>query len=172
MYPISSKIIKMMELLHNKSFSSFPLNNPSLTCRRGRLSGLIALGILKIWFPKCHPWSLISLCIKKENKCNPVLYWLWSSIVGFAAYTQGRRLHNDVIKRKHFPRYWPFVRGIHRSPVNSSHKGQWRGALMYSLVCVWINGWVNNREDGDLRPYSVHHDVTVMEPALRFKRCH
>ena len=39
-------------------------------------------------------------------------------------------LHDDVIKWKHFPRYWPFVRGIHRSPVNSSHKGQWRGALM------------------------------------------
>ena len=30
-----------------------------------------------------------------------------------------------------FPRYWPFVRGIHRSPVNSSHKGQWRGALIF-----------------------------------------
>ena len=28
------------------------------------------------------------------------------------------------------------------SPVNSPHKGQWRGALMFSLVCVWINGWV------------------------------
>ena len=39
-------------------------------------------------------------------------------------------LHNDVIKWKYFPRYWPFVRGIHRSPVNSPHKGQWRGALI------------------------------------------
>ena len=33
--------------------------------------------------------------------------------------------HDDVIKKKHFPRYWPFVWGIHRSPVNSPHKGQW-----------------------------------------------
>ena len=56
--------------------------------------------------------------------------------------------HDDVIKWKHFPRYWPFVRGIHRSPVNSPHKGQWRGALMFSLICVWINGWENNRELG------------------------
>ena len=70
--------------------------------------------------------------------------------------------HDDVIKWKHFPRYWPFVRGIHRSSVNSPHKGQWRGALMFSLVCVWINGWVNNREAGDLRRYSVHCDVIVM----------
>ena len=43
-----------------------------------------------------------------------------------------------------------------------SHKGQWRGALMYSLICVWINGWVNNREAGDLRCYRAHYDVTVM----------
>ena len=70
--------------------------------------------------------------------------------------------HDDVIKWKHFPRYWPFVRGIHRSPVNSPLKGQWRGALMFSLICVWINGWVNNREAGDLRRYRAHYDVTVM----------
>ena len=50
--------------------------------------------------------------------------------------------HDDVIKWKHFPRYWPFVREIHRSPVNSPHKGQWRGALMFSLICAWINGRV------------------------------
>ena len=43
--------------------------------------------------------------------------------------------HDDVIKWKHLSRYWPFVRGIHRSPVNSTHKGQWRGALMFSLIC-------------------------------------
>ena len=48
--------------------------------------------------------------------------------------------HDDVIKWKHFPRYWPFVRGIHRSPVNSPHKGQWRGALTFSLIWAWING--------------------------------
>ena len=70
--------------------------------------------------------------------------------------------HDDVIKWKHFPRYWPFVRGIHRSPVNFPHKGQWRGALMFSLICVWINGWVNNREAGDLRCHCAHYDVTVM----------
>ena len=40
-------------------------------------------------------------------------------------------IHDNVIKWKHFPRYWPFVRGIHRSPVNSPHKGQWRGALVF-----------------------------------------
>ena len=70
--------------------------------------------------------------------------------------------HDDVIKWKHFLRNWPFVRGIHRSPVNSPHKGQWRGALMLSLIYVWINDWVNNREAGDLRRYRAHYDVIVM----------
>ena len=44
--------------------------------------------------------------------------------------------HDDVIKWKHCPRYWPFVWEIHRSPVNFPHKGQWRGALMFSLICA------------------------------------
>ena len=70
--------------------------------------------------------------------------------------------HEDVIKWKHFPRYWPFVRGIHRSPVNSAHKGQWRGALMFSLICVWINGWVKDHEAGDLGRHHAHYDVIVM----------
>ena len=47
-------------------------------------------------------------------------------------------------------------------PVNSPHKGQWRGALMLSLICVWINDWGNNREAGDLRRYRTHYDVIVM----------
>ena len=74
----------------------------------------------------------------------------------------GIDLNDDVIKWKHFPRYWAFVRRIHRSPVNSPHKGQWRGAFMFSLICVWINGWVNNREAGDLIRYRAHYDVIVM----------
>ena len=71
-------------------------------------------------------------------------------------------IHDDVIKWKHFPRYWPFVRGIHRSPVNSPHKSQWCGALMFSLICTRINGWLNNGEAGDLRCRRAHHDVTAM----------
>ena len=70
--------------------------------------------------------------------------------------------HDDVIKWKHFPRYSAFVRRIHRSPVNSPHKGQWHGALMFSLIFTRINGWVNKREAGDLRHYRAHHDVTVI----------
>ena len=51
---------------------------------------------------------------------------------------------DDVIKWKRFPRYWPFLRGIHRWLVNSQHKGQWREALLFSSIFAWRNGWVNN----------------------------
>ena len=63
--------------------------------------------------------------------------------------------HDDVIKWKHFPRYWPFVRGI---------LGEFpsRGALMLSVVCAWTNSWSNNEDTGDLRRHRSHHDVTVM----------
>ena len=79
-------------------------------------------------------------------------------------YTAGGKIkgHDDVIKWKHIPRHWSFVRGIHRSPVNSPHKGQCRGALLFSLICVSTNGWVNNREAGDLRLHHTHYDVTVI----------
>ena len=59
--------------------------------------------------------------------------------------------------------------GIHRSPVNSPHKGQWRGALVFSLICVWIDGWVNNPETVDLRRHRANYDVTAMN--FVFTRC-
>ena len=50
-------------------------------------------------------------------------------------------------------------------PVNSPHKGQWRGALMFSLISAWIKGSLNNREAGDLRRNHTHYDVIVMDDA-------
>ena len=77
-------------------------------------------------------------------------------------YKSDWKHHDDVINWKHFPRYWPFVRGIHRSPVNSPHKGQWRGALM-SLICALNKRLSKHLEAGDLRPQRTNHDVIVME---------
>ena len=86
---------------------------------------------------------------------------------GFCSYVTPcrsvfERIHDDVIKWKHFPRYWPLVRGIRQSPVTSPHKSQWRGAFIFSLICAWIYRWVNNRESGDLRRYGAHYDVIIM----------
>ena len=55
-----------------------------------------------------------------------------------------------------------FVRGSHWSPLDSPHKGQWRGPLMFPLICAWTNGWANNRNTGYLRRHRVHYNVTVM----------
>ena len=106
-----------------------------------------------------------------------VLLWLYHTFFEFmwniCAYVQCLRhwywvilMHDDVIKWKHFPRYWSLVREIHRSPVNSLHKGQWRGALMFSLICVRIDGWVNNGEAGDLRHHRSHYDAIVIDCKL------
>ena len=78
------------------------------------------------------------------------------------------QIHDDVIEWKHFPRYWPFVRGIHRSPVNSpvpvkfpTQRPVTRSfGVFFDLPLN--NGWVNNREAGDLRRYGAHYDVSVM----------
>ena len=70
-------------------------------------------------------------------------------------------LHDDFIKWKQFPHYWTFVRGIHQSPLNTPHKSQWRGALVFSLICAWTNGSVNDRNAADLRRHRAHYDVTV-----------
>ena len=70
--------------------------------------------------------------------------------------------HDDVVNWKHFPRYRPFVREIHRSLVNYLHKGQWQGALIFSLICASTNGGANYRDAGDLRRHCAHYDVTVI----------
>ena len=105
---------------------------------------------LRNWLATCQ-WSTCSI--------QGSLQWPWGSK---QVLEERFSCNDDVITCKYFPRCWPFVRGIQRSPVHSPHKGQWRGALMFSLISVWINGWVNNREAGDLRRHCAHYDVIVM----------
>ena len=89
--------------------------------------------------------------------------WVYDWVRNFVHTNSGMwLLHDDVIKWKLVPRYWPFVQGIHRSPVNSPHKGQWRRTLMFSLICAWINSWVNSHEVGNLRRHRSHCDAIVM----------
>ena len=83
-----------------------------------------------------------------DSNANEIPIWRfnWYYVSISSAYN-----HDDIIKWKHFPRYWPFVRWIHRSPVDFPHAGQWREALVFSLIYAWTNGWANNRDAGDLR---------------------
>ena len=99
-----------------------------------QLTGDISNKKLSNWWP----FVFSDWCNRKIVPMS--MKWPWMIWIIFTG------IHDDVIKWNHFPRYWPFVRRIHWLPVNSLHKGQWRGALMFSSICAWINGWVNNRE--------------------------
>ena len=55
--------------------------------------------------------------------CIASVWHIWTKITGFGKaqeIVEKYIFHDDVIKWKHFPRYWPFVRGIHRWPVTRS----------------------------------------------------
>ena len=86
--------------------------------------------------------------------------WIWLIVIKILL--QVFYHHDDVINWKHFPRNWPFVRGIHRSQVNSSHTGRRCGALMFSLICAWTKGKMNNRDADNLRCHRAYYDVTVV----------
>ena len=86
-----------------------------------------------LWWPPA--WSSMLMVVVMLLMCS-VLHCLYS--VRNKITTATTTTHDCVIKWKHFPRYWPFVRGIYRSAVNSPHKGQWRTALIFSLICPWI----------------------------------
>ena len=124
------------------------------------------MAIIPSW-RRCIKFSYGTLTMEATQNCChlprvPTLCAFLSSSISWQSAASGYMFHDDVIKWKHFPRYWPFVWRIHRSPVNSPHKGQWRGALMFTLICARINGWVNCREVGDLRRHRAHYDVIVM----------
>ena len=144
-----------------------PGNSPNEVQRDGALMFSLICARTEGWVNNWDAGDLRRHCahydvtVKFWSTVNSL--FLWRQCNEHIIYTLflWKQCHDDVIKWKHFPRYWPFVRGIHRSPVKSQHKGQWRGALMFSLICVWINGWVNTREAGDLRRCHAHYDVTV-----------
>ena len=140
------------------------LRNRSSTWRSKETSKLCVTGLCEVNSPHNRPvtrkmFPFDDVIIHAEQLMPD--YWNTApyGCVNIAPYIH---LHDNVIKWNHFPRHWPFVRGIHRSPVDSPHKGQWRGALTFSLIFAWTNHWANNRDAGDLRRYRVHYDITVM----------
>ena len=147
-----------------------PVN--SLHTHKGQWRGALMLSLICAWINVwVNIWfeSRISRLRDLTRSCGKTSVRLVNRATGIpwgivsSTYNISILWHDDVIKWKHFPHYWPFMRGIHRSPVNSPHKGQWRGALMFSLICTRINGWVNNGEAGDLRRHRTHYDVIEMK---------
>ena len=124
-------------------------------------------------FPMCFSLSTmyignyIYIYRQKSYNCTQNIAYVLFQL--YFAWQSTPATYDDVIKWKHFPHYWPFVWGINRSQVNSPLKGQWRRAFMFSLICAWINGWVNSREAGDLRHHCSHYDVIVKSTPLHIR---
>ena len=113
-------------------------------------------------------------------------YQILKSIHGMLEITENRNQYMETCWRKHelgphcfslmtssngniFRVTMLLARCAGYSPVTGefpSPKGQWRGALMFSSMCAWINGWVTNRDTCDLRHHSAYYDVTVMGDGL------
>ena len=117
------------------------------------------MNFLSNWIGKCALRAKRLILWLLHVRASIYLVFVFKSFFLLESY---RKSHDDVINWKNVPCYWSFVRGIHRSPVNSPHKGQWRGALMFSLICAWINGWVNNGEACDFRRHGAYYDVILM----------
>ena len=115
-----------------------------------------------IWNDVCHrnnfflviiPGNLFPFFVRLETGKTTCNRFHWSCVRAMYLYVENLQniiLHDDVIKWKYFPRYWPFV-----WPVNSPHKGQWRGE--------------NNRDADHLWCHRAHCDVTVMFILIHFE---
>ena len=130
-------------------------------CRLGSLQGQ------PFWYP--------------HNSKSPQLIWRWrfhlrlSHLYEATSVTCLFRVHSHAIqneilcckymtwRRHQMETFFVLLAySTGNSAMNSPHKGQWRGALMFSLICAWTNNWVNNGDAGDLRRYRAHYDVVVM----------
>ena len=120
-----------------------------------------------IWLTRCNNSILCHLCIW-ENILKIWIY-LYSAVYGpsrlacvlleTVSWAENTWWCHQM---ETFSALLALCAGNSPVPVNSPHNGQWRGALLFTLICVWINDWVNNREAGDLRRHRGHYDVNVM----------
>ena len=91
-------------------------------------------------------------CLRQIIVTPPVINWYflrkyhsyYMYVIAISSIHSWWRHHMET-----FSALLTFLRGIHRSPVYSPRKGQWRGALMFSLICVWTNNWANIWDAGD-----------------------
>ena len=106
----------------------------------------------------CTDWGL-----KMQQKCPAyilrydVWYYWKEHTIHMAWWRQQMETFSTLLAH---------VTGNHWSLVNSPHKGQWYAALMFSLICTWINSWVNNREAGDLRCPCAHYHCNGAAPKI------
>ena len=150
-YCLTTRLCKNKPLAQKKSHHDFPFHTSVL------IGALVYHKALRTMCTFKEISVRIYYSLNKKNTSNDK-YWNCGEYGIVAKFEP----HDDVIKWKHFPRYWPFAWGIHRSLVISPHRGQWCGPLVFSLICASRTGWVNNGGAGDLRRHGAHYDVTVI----------
>ena len=147
-------------------FCVFIFFKPTWSDRKWYIAKLIKMGVRNTRW-----WWNQYLCIHVDGlvqkNVTPLLtHWSYVSLAPSHPCIQRllkvMDFHDDVIKWNCFPRYWPIVRGIHPSLVKSPHKGQWRGDLMFSLICTKTNDWASHRDAGDLKRHRAYYNVVVM----------
>ena len=117
----------------------------------------------KLWFAS---FCIGVLAVRKWLRWVIFTIFVGLVVSHFSSGTNGVT-HDDVIKWTHFLRYWPFVRGIHRGPHTKASDAEY-----FFFICTWINGWVNNREAGDLGHNHAHYYVTVMHERYHYSDSH
>ena len=141
---------------------------PGFACRAFSDTTL-ACFIVNVYTTKCSPYNNTAIAVvettpnfehtKRHRRTTRCLIWvIWRTFATF----QRDRLSWWRHQMEPFYALLVLCAGISPVSVNSPHKGQWREALMFSLICAWINDWVDNREAGDLRRHHGHYDVIVM----------
>ena len=122
--------------------------------------------------------QILYLLTKRSNKCMVWVWWLVVSncatyVIHFTTQIQWpQSWHHDNSLVTALQMYIGWFAPVHLDtlPVNSPHKGQWRGAFMFSLICAWISGWTNSSDAGDLRSHRAYYDVIVMPWSIHYKR--
>ena len=108
--------------------------------------------VYKYHFEIGSSWEEFNVKWERRHPCNAV-HWVLSTFFLFSWWRHQMETFSALLA---------ICVGNSPVPVNSPHKSQWHGALMFSLICAWINVWVNTGEAGDLKCHHAHYDVIVM----------
>ena len=115
----------------------------------------------------CEAYNLSLISIPTEGISKTML---WNSYRGFV-YVGGHKWHGGICR---IHRHVCFIKLVlttwcrHQMETFSALLALCAGnsvtwSLMFSFICAWINGWINNREAGYLRRHWAHYDATVMK---------
>ena len=128
---------------------------------------LIRKSTWTLWLPNSDhlaqgPVSQVGLCILCIVPGPDSMCWLSLFTSTSFQHSLGHKSSWWRHQMETYSAIWPLVCGFHQSPVNSPLNDLWRRALMFPLICAWINSCVSNCEAGDLRHHCTHYDVIVM----------